>query len=107
LGFEVPRVTIEINSWLTGLLHNRKVGETGGILWEQEISEGDTLLDVLKTLAASEKKIGESLFHEDSGRLTDQISIAINHRFIHLLDGPDTKLRDGDSIILFQAWSGG
>ena len=79
----------------------------GRIVLEREVSEGDTVIDVLHELTAKEKKLEQALFDPASGRLTDQISIALNNRFIHLLDGEDTLLNDGDHIILFQAWCGG
>lgn len=103
----MAKVTIEIYSWLADLLSVKGQKKTSGVVLQREISEGDTVIDVLHELTAKEKKLEQALFDPASGRLTDQISIALNNRFIHLLDGEDTLLNDGDHIILFQAWCGG
>ena len=103
----MARVTIEIYSWLTSLMTGKEQRKASKIILEQEIFEGDRVIDVLDRVVTTEKELGRALFQEESGRLTDQISIAHNNRFIHLLDGENTILNDGDHITLFQAWCGG
>lgn len=74
---------------------------------EIEIAEGDTVGMLLDKLIAMEEKLRPHLFDPVSGKFTDQISIVVNDRFIDLLDGLDTVLKDGDTVMLIQAWSGG
>ncbi|MDP2718475.1 MAG: MoaD/ThiS family protein [Dehalococcoidia bacterium] len=103
----MARVTIEIYPWLTSYLAAKGQKKGGGVILEQEIEEGENIGTLLRKLAAREKKLGPHLYDPESGRLTDQVGIVLNNRFIDLLDGPDTVLKDGDTVTLSQAWCGG
>lgn len=103
----MPKVKIELYPPLTALLKSKEQRKGGVLTLYPEIGERDTLGDVVRRLVAAEKKLGKYLFDEKSGRFTDQVSIVLNGRFSDLIEGLNSVLKDGDSIILLQAWSGG
>ena len=103
----MPKVRIEIRLPLTNLLKAKRLRRGDAVTLQKDICEGDTVGDLLRDLVATEKKLGKYLFDKESGRVTDQISIALNGRFIDLIEGPNSVLKDGDNIMLFTAWSGG
>jgi len=104
----VPEVKVEVYPWLSTILKSRSRKTRGGrLLLELEIAEGETVGNLLDKLIAMEEKLRPHLFDPASGKFTDQISIVVNDRFIDLLDGLDTRLEDGDTVMLIQAWSGG
>ena len=41
------------------------------------------------------------------GAPTEQVSVVVNDRLPELLDGLATRLRDGDRVMLVQAYAGG
>ncbi len=100
-------VKVVIYPWLTTLLTDKRRSRSGHVLQEQEIAEGETIRTFLEKFVAREEKLRPHLFDPESGKFTDQVGIVVNDRFIDLLDGLDTRLKDGDRLMLFQAWSGG
>ena len=73
---------------------------------EVEVAEGATLLDLLRGLAAAHPAFGAVMF-DAGGAPSEQVSVVVNDRLPELLDGLGTRLRDGDQIILVQAYAGG
>lgn len=73
---------------------------------EVEVADGATLLDLVQRLAAAHPAFGALMFDAE-GAPTDQVSIVLNDRLPELLDGLATRLRDGDRVILVQAYAGG
>lgn len=69
--------------------------------------EADHVKDALwKVVERFDGKIKGSIF-DDEGRLNKFLDIFVNGRNINLLNGLDTVLRDGDSITVLRAVSGG
>ena len=73
---------------------------------EVEVADGETLLDLLRHLAAAHPAFGAVMFTAD-GAPTEQVSVVVNDRLPELLDGLATRLRDGDRVMLVQAYAGG
>ncbi len=92
---------------MTSLLARKGRSRSSRVVLEQEIGEGETVRTLLEKLVAREEKLKPHLFDPDSGRFTDQVSVVVNDRYVDLLDGLDTGLKDGDRITMFQAWAGG
>ncbi len=63
---------------------------------ELELPDGATVRDVLMKLP---KEILENVLNED-GTIKHPAEIAVNGRRIEFLDGLDTKLKDGDQVLV-------
>jgi molybdopterin synthase sulfur carrier subunit len=47
------------------------------------------------------------IYDAGSGRVNEHIAVFVNSREIRSLDGPDTKLEDGDVITILPPMAGG
>ena len=50
---------------------------------------------------------GGEIYDLKSGRVNEHIAVFINSRELRSLDGPDTKLKDGDVITILPPMAGG
>lgn len=79
-----------------------KIGET------VELQGQASLMDLLKTLAEKNQKFRWELFNPDDGKVRSYNKIALNGIYAEYLDGKfDTKLKEGDRIVVAQGVSGG
>ena len=94
-------VEVKIISWLGDVL----LGEEPQKLFLQA-EEGNTVIDLLNKLVAECKPARDVLFNTE-GQLHGYIRIIINGRFMELLDGLETKLHNGDNVMLLPSYAGG
>ncbi len=99
----MPTVSVRVWPSLTALFGAQ--GHRSRAL-EVEVGEDATLLELLRRLAAAHPAFGAVMFGAD-GEPTDEVSVVLNDRLPELLDGLATRLRDGDRVILVQAYAGG
>jgi MoaD family protein len=74
---------------------------------EINISDGETLENVLHSLS---KKFGEHLrnvFFKKDGSLADNLIVFVNGKNVMIEKGLKTKVNDGDHIIIFTPVAGG
>ncbi|MEW6592495.1 MAG: HemK2/MTQ2 family protein methyltransferase [Candidatus Hadarchaeota archaeon] len=74
---------------------------------QEEVPEGATVEDAVKKLAGRLGKEFQGKIIDDAGRLRQMFSILVNDKLITNLDGPFTKLGDGDVISIFPPVAGG
>ncbi|KXA94761.1 hypothetical protein AKJ65_03450, partial [candidate division MSBL1 archaeon SCGC-AAA259E19] len=68
----------------------------------------NSVKELLKTLSETEKELSEKLFEDEENlELEDSVNIMVNGRKINLLDGINTKLKDGDIVAIFPPVAGG
>lgn len=79
----------------------------GHLKLEQEVEEGATVKDLLYKLAMCHNDVIELAFDFESQKLTGMMGIVLNGTFIQLLDELNTKLTNGDSVVLLPAIDGG
>lgn len=68
----------------------------------------DSIKDLLKNISEQHEELREEIF--DNGKdlvIKDFVTIAVNGRRIELLDGIDTKLEDGDTVMISPPLAGG
>jgi molybdopterin converting factor small subunit len=77
--------------------------EVGGA--RQLEARGATVADVLHDLVARHPALGSQLLED--GELAPFVNVFVDGEDIRTLDGPDTPVRTGDSLILLPAMAGG
>lgn len=69
-------------------------------------AHGATVADVLEDLDARFPGMGSLIFDAER-RIPAHVNIYVNNREIHSLDGPATKVADGDELAVIPAIAGG
>ena len=78
--------------------------QTGG---EAEVSaEGATVGDVLHSLAERHPDTKAQLFSPE-GELNRYVNVYLNDEDVRVLDGLDTAVVDGDTVVILPAMAGG
>ena len=78
--------------------------QTGG---EAEIEAGgDDVGEVLRTLADAHPGTSEQLFSQD-GDLNRYVNVYLNDEDVRVLDGLDTAVDEGDTVVILPAMAGG
>jgi molybdopterin synthase sulfur carrier subunit len=77
--------------------------EVGGA--RQLEARGETVADVLDDLVSRHPALGSQLLED--GELAPFVNVFVGGEDIRTLDGPDTPVRNGDSLILLPAMAGG
>jgi sulfur-carrier protein len=78
--------------------------QTGG---EAEIEAGgDDVGAVLRALADAHPGTSEQLFSQDGG-LNRYVNVYLNDEDVRVLDGLDTAVADGDTVVILPAMAGG
>ena len=68
--------------------------------------DGFTLEDLITALIERHPKLRNE-FMNDSGRFSEYISVFINDKPISALNGLNTELKDGDTLVFFLPLTGG
>ncbi len=78
--------------------------QTGG---QPEVdAEGSTVGEVLRTLTTAHPDTEGQLFGPD-GDLNRYVNIYLNDEDVRVLDGLDTAVSDGDTVVILPAMAGG
>jgi sulfur-carrier protein len=78
--------------------------QTGG---QAEVeASGSTVGEVLRTLTADHPDTGSQLFGED-GDLNRYVNVYLNDEDVRVLDGLDTAVAGGDTVVILPAMAGG
>jgi sulfur-carrier protein len=78
--------------------------QTGG---EAEVNaEGDTVGDVLRSLADMHPDTESQLFSPD-GELNRYVNVYLNDEDVRVLDGLGTAAAEGDTVVILPAMAGG
>jgi sulfur-carrier protein len=74
---------------------------------EREVSaSGANVGEVLRDLAASHPATQSQLF-ADGGELNRYVNVYLNDEDVRVLDGLDTAVGDGDTLVILPAMAGG
>jgi sulfur-carrier protein len=69
-------------------------------------AEGSTVGDILESLVSAHPDTRDQLFSED-GDLNRFVNIYLNDEDVRVLDGLETAVDDGDSVVILPAMAGG
>lgn len=98
------RVKLEILPWATRAFGS---SSSGRLVLREEVEEGNTVEDLFVRLASRYQAFGDVAFDPAARRLTGQVTVIYNGRLLELAEGLETKLRDGDTLLLVPALAGG
>jgi len=74
---------------------------------EREVSaEGGSVGEVLRGLADAHPATSAQLFGED-GELNRYVNVYLNDEDVRVLEGLDTAVSDGDTVVILPAMAGG
>jgi MoaD family protein len=77
---------------------------TGG---EKEVlAEGESVRDVLRQLAQQHPATEGQLFGEE-GQLNRYVNVYLNDEDVRVLEGLDTEVKEGDTLVILPAMAGG
>jgi molybdopterin converting factor small subunit len=73
---------------------------------EREVSaDGSTVGEVLRSLVSDHPQTDSQLF--SGGELNRYVNVYLNDEDVRVLDGLDTPVGDGDSLVILPAMAGG
>jgi MoaD family protein len=73
---------------------------------EKEVSaDGSTVGEVLRSLVSDHPQTESQLFSD--GELNRYVNVYLNDEDVRVLDGLDTPVGDGDSLVILPAMAGG
>ena len=77
------------------------------LILDKDIGEGATISDLLTGLALNYPDFRKVVFNPDTGKINDQVDVVLNDTLLPLSRVTETRINDGDTIILLLVYSGG
>jgi molybdopterin synthase sulfur carrier subunit len=77
---------------------------TGGD--KEVLAEGESVREVLRQLAQAHPATEPQLFGEE-GELNRYVNVYLNDEDVRVLDGLDTEVKEGDTLVILPAMAGG
>ncbi len=99
----MPKVQVEVRGWLA----ERLSASPGTLIVPEELPAGATVRDVLISLASKYRGAKELLFDDEMQMLGSLVTVIYNDRYAELVNGLDTRVSDGDRIMIVPAFTGG
>jgi molybdopterin converting factor small subunit len=99
----LAKVNIRISPSLSGMMG---VPRADWIVLQREITETATVREMLMSLATDNRDIGK-LLKSQSCDIGEQVEIVLNNKLLLSPDLRETRLHDGDSIMLIPVYAGG
>lgn len=99
------KVRLEFLSWLADAIGLASTTENAVL--EPSLPDGKTVRDLFNWLADKYPRFRQVVFDAKAQQLTEQVIIFYNGRLLETVSGLDTKLNDGDILILVPPIEGG
>ena len=77
------------------------------LILKKEIGEKATVGNLLAELALDNPEFRRTVFDPDTGKSSGQVMVFLNKSILQYSDIADTKLNDGDSVMLLPVYLGG
>ncbi len=98
--------TITVDAWSTvGHLVGGSRGERRTL--PLNVDDGETLAGLLEKLADEYSRFERVMYRPGTREPSEYLAIVVNDRLPELLDGYQTRLNDGDRVLIVQAYQGG
>ena len=99
----MPIVKVKAMFWAAQALGAK--GES--LILDEEVVEGSSVAFLLEGLASRNLRFAKTVFDPKARHLSEHVVLILNDRHLDLLEGLDTRLEDGDTLLLLPAFSGG
>ncbi len=98
------RVRVEFVAWATVF-----VGGDGNsrVAWEEELEPGDTVRSVLRRVCTRHRELDRVLWDRGSEELGEHLEIAVNDAILGIRHSLNSKVKNGDSLLLMGQYMGG
>jgi len=100
----MSKVKVEIVPWLPTLFGAK---QSTRLVLEEEMRDGSTVRDLVKQLGERYPEFGKLAFDPETQDLTTHVNVVVNDRLLELLDGINTRVQEGDTVLLIPAYAGG
>ena len=77
------------------------------LILKKEIGEKATVGNLLAELALDNPEFRRTVFDPDTGKSSGQVMVFLNKSILQYSDITETKLNDGDSVMLLPVYLGG
>jgi molybdopterin converting factor small subunit len=98
------KVRLKIAPSLAFILNARS---SDWITFEKEVREGTTIGDLLRDFAFVHVDFHKMVFNPATGKISDKVNVVLNDNLLQFPDVTETKVKDGDVVILVPVYSGG
>jgi len=98
------RVRLKIPPWVAGMLNTFS---SDWLILEKEIGEEATVGNLLAELALDSPEFRKAVFDPDTDKSSGQVMVFLNNSVLRYSDIAETKLNDGDSVMLLPVYLGG
>ena len=99
----MPASKVRLEFWMADRLG---FDQPGPVILEEFLEGAESLRALLTRLAGRFEHFSENLFDPRTQSLSSEVSLVINNH-VHLPQGMDTKLRDGDRVLCLPILAGG
>ena len=100
----MARVTVKITPSLAGALN---ASGTEWLFFERDTSDPATIGDLFKDIASNNIDFRTVIFNPKTGTINDLVVVVLNNRLLQPPDTIETRLGDGDTVILLPVYMGG
>ena len=98
------KVQLKMPPWVTRILDTPS---SDWLVLEKEIGKEATIGALLVELASGNTEFQRIVFDPNTGKTSEQIMVFLNKSILRHSDVKETKLNDGDSIMLLPVYPGG
>ena len=98
------KVSIEVMSWLKEDFDHEGWDK---LAFEQEVSEGSSIMNLLQQLARKYPRFNQKAFIDSKNDLLNYCAVVFNGTFLSSLQDLNTELKEGDNIKLTPGFYGG
>lgn len=98
------RVQLKIPPWVASILNTPS---SDWLILEKEIGGETTIGNLLAELALGNTEFQKAVFDPNTGKSSRQVMVFLNKSILQYSDIAETKLNDGDSIVLLPVYLGG
>lgn len=97
------RVKVEILPWLSTMMKPRV---TGRLAFDHDLA-GSSFRDLLRELAKADPDFERVVFDSQGGEMRYPALAIMNDKLLEFLNGLETPLSEGDSVVFMAAYTGG
>jgi molybdopterin converting factor small subunit len=98
------KVELKLPSWVATSLDPKA---DGWLTVDKEVAPGTTVGRLLEEIAASSKDFRETVYNPAVGLVSEQINVLLNNTLLSYQEITQTKLNNGDSLLLLPVYFGG